>query len=321
MTFEIQNINKQIYADFCKNENNVFSHAAWIDIYDKKIVFCGIFDNSTNLLAVFYYYNDRFIGIPYLHCPPYTPFNGFHLKLNSKNFALQQGETKKIIACIADFFDKRSTKAIVRIAFSPEYIDMQPFVWKKFKVIPNYTYRISLLQDNEDIQSKMTPERRNDIKKALKDGVTSVLCDDYNIIKSVIGKTFSRKSLSVDEELLNKIFFEFANSGNSFGFVSYQDKRPIASVFCIFDSTTAYYLLGGYDSEHKHPGAGALSLWHAIEHSKKIGLQTFDFEGTMIKPVEKYFRGFGGNLIPYFVINKANFALELFLKFFKRELY
>jgi hypothetical protein len=321
MALEIKTIDKQTYIDFCRNDNNIFSVAGWIDIYGDKIICCGVFSSNIQLQAAFYYYKDKYLGISFLHCPPFTPYNGFHIKLNSKNFATQQGETKKIMMCIADFFDKHASKAIVKIALSPEYTDMQAFVWKEFKVIPNYTYRISLDQNLEDITKQMTTERRNDINKALKDGVTSVMCIDNNIIKSVIEKTYSRKSLSFDTFFLDKIFFTFANPANSFGFVSYQNNLPIASVFCIHDASTAYYLLGGYDNGNKHSGAGALALWNAIEHSKKIGLSTFDFEGSMIVPVEKYFRSFGGQLTPYFVMNKANIILEIFMKFFKRELY
>lgn len=321
MALEIKNIDKLLYVSFCKDENNVFCFDKWVDIYSRKIVFCGVFENNSKLQAAFYYYKDTFCGIPYLHCPPFTPYNGFCLKINSKNFASQQGEAKKIIACIADYFDKLSATAIIRIAFPPNITDMQPFVWNKFKVIPNYTYRISLTQSIDDIFAQMSADKRKDINRALKDGVNSSLCSDGNIVKSVVEKTYDRKSLSVNREFLNRIFFGFSDSSNSFAIVSYLDKIPIATAFCVYDDTTAYYLLGGYDNENKHSGAGALALWNAIQHSKEMGMKIFDFEGSMIIPVEKYFRGFGGQLTPYFVVNKTNIFLELIMKFFKRELY
>jgi hypothetical protein len=72
--------------------------------------------------------------------------------------------------------------------------------------------------------------------------------------------------------------------------------------------------MSGYDDGNKHHGAGALALWHAIQHAKSLNLKRFDFEGSMIKPIEKYFRGFGGELAPYFRISRANFGLEVILK-------
>ncbi|MEI6346747.1 MAG: GNAT family N-acetyltransferase [Bacteroidota bacterium] len=321
MALEIKHIDKQIYTDFCKEIEQVFNSVDWMDNYTSKMIFCGIYDNGTRLLAAFYYFSDKLFGVPYYHCPPYSPYNGFTSKLSSKNFAGSQGEIKRIMTVIATYFDKLSSKAIIKIAFPPDCVDMQPFIWQKFKVIPNYTYRISLSQSIDEISAKMTTERRNDIKKAIKDGITVEKCNDQNLVKGLVEKTFDRKSLSVSPDFLQKILFEFATEKNSFGFISYQNGIPIATTFCIFDNHTAYYLLGGYDNTKKHSGAGALALWSAIEHSKSLNLNTFDFEGSMIIPVEKYFRGFGGTITPYYTINKANLFIELALKFVKREIY
>jgi hypothetical protein len=41
----------------------------------------------------------------------------------------------------------------------------------------------------------------------------------------------------------------------------------------------------------------------------------------MLKGVEKFFRSFGPELVPYFTINKASLPLEILLKFKKRELF
>jgi lipid II:glycine glycyltransferase (peptidoglycan interpeptide bridge formation enzyme) len=321
MALELKQIDKQTYTDFCQETKTVFNRIDWLDNYSSNMIFCGIVDNGNRMVAAFYYYSDKMFGLPYLHCPPYSPYNGFITKLSSKNFAGSQGELKRIMSVIATYFDKLATKSIIKIAFPPECVDMQPFVWQKFKVIPNYTYRISLNQTIDEISAKMTTERRNDIKKAIKEGVTVEKCIDHNIVKELIEKTFDRKSMSINQHYLQKILFEYANKENSFAFVSYMNGDPIACVFCIFDHQTAYYLMGGYDNTKKHSGAGALALWNAIQHSKTMNLDIFDFEGSMIVPVEKYFRGFGGDITPYYVINKANILLELGLKFMKRELY
>ena len=89
----------------------------------------------------------------------------------------------------------------------------------------------------------------------------------------------------------------------------------------MYDKITTYYLLGGYDFENKHHGAGPLVIWESIKYSKEIGLKYFDFEGSMVPQIEKHFRGFGGKLTPYYRINKARLPLEILLKFLKRELF
>ena len=45
-------------------------------------------------------------------------------------------------------------------------------------------------------------------------------------------------------------------------------------------------------------------LWQAILYTKDtLKLNVFDFEGSMIPSIEKYFRKFGGEITPYYSLN------------------
>jgi hypothetical protein len=64
-----------------------------------------------------------------------------------------------------------------------------------------------------------------------------------------------------------------------------------------------------------------MAMWAAIKFAKDLGLRSFDFEGSISPDIEKYFRGFGGTLTPYYQINKAKLPLEFILKLYKREYF
>ncbi len=238
----------------------------------------------------------------------------------AQNKAKLLSENKKIMILISDFFSNLPYH-IFSVCLPSNYIDMQAFFWDEFKTIPNYTYVINLDQMLSDIEVDFSVERKRNIKKAIKDNVEVKLCTDYNIVKSLILNTFNRKSKSIDENMIEKILFQFSDTNNSFAFVSYQNNKPIATTFCVYDKEKVYYLLGGYDNNNKHQGAGALAMFNAIKHSKELGIEKFDFEGSMLPEVEKYFRGFGGDLTPYYSINRAKMPIELALKFVNRSLY
>jgi len=142
-----------------------------------------------------------------------------------------------------------------------------------------------------------------------------------NVIENLVKSTFMRQNKKVNNYYLKKILYEFTNQENSFSFVALKDGIPLSAALCVYDKNTAYYLLGGYDYENKHHGAGALVIWESIKYAKSIGLKEFDFEGSMVPQIERYFRGFGGRLTPYFRVNKAKLPLEILLKFVKRELF
>jgi lipid II:glycine glycyltransferase (peptidoglycan interpeptide bridge formation enzyme) len=227
---------------------------------------------------------------------------------------------RDILAAMADFLDQRK-HALVTLSLDPRIIDTLPFVWKNFKVVPRYTYILDLTVSLEDLKRNMSSTRRNDISKAARDGLVVRQTTDPAIVRSLVQDTLARQHVHSNTKDLDAILFRFASENNSYAFTTYQDEMAIACCFIIHDARTAYYLLGGTCSNGKHHGGGALALSEAIAHAKKIGLSAFDFEGSMIPAIEKYVRGFGGQLTPYFSVNKAWYPLEMALKAPKRRLF
>lgn len=321
---EIKTIDKSNQEQFmllAQKSGTVFNQPEWFSLYDDKVKLYGIYDKDKKLLGGFHLYHTKRAGLTHITSPPFTPHNGLFFINNSKNKANAASFEKSIIALLADFFETLNYK-ILTIAFPPKYKDMQPFFWKKFKVIPNYTYQCNLADNTtENLLSMMSAERRNDLKKAEKDGINTTLTFNYEGVKKLVQKTFTRKEKSLNEKILDKIIFSFANEKNSFAFVSVKDGNELSCAFCIHDGHTAYYLLGGYDTNNKHQGAGAMAVWKSVQYAKEIGCSVFDFEGSMIIPVEKYLRAFGADLTPYFTVNKGNILVENLLKFNKRELF
>ncbi|PKP18952.1 MAG: hypothetical protein CVU05_12420 [Bacteroidetes bacterium HGW-Bacteroidetes-21] len=312
-------ISRSEFATLCdRHGNSIFLTSAWIGLFD-DLKFYKTVNKDNKALAFFYVRYFKKMFFPAYRTPLFTPYAGLWIDNPSKNKANYNSTEKKIITEISDFLASKT--ALISIAFSSGFTDFQPFIWKKFKVIPNYTYLIPLDQSIETISGAMTPERRNDIKKAEKDGITVNKTNDMNIVLSLVNNSLDRQNSNSYNDYIKKILFEFANPNHSFAFVAYHDGKPIATSFCIFDQEKTYYLLGGYDSSNKHSGAGASCIWNSILLSKEMGLKCFDFEGSMLKPIESYFRGFGGNLTPYFTVNKAPFLAEVLLKFFYRSTF
>lgn len=315
----LEHTDREKFSELAKTHGTVFNRIEWLNIYGESIKLFGIYDNEGKIFGGFHLYYGKQFGLTHVNNPPYTPTIGLFFENKTKNKANSSSFEKGIINLLREFVENTPYK-ILTLALPPNFKDLQPFIWNDFKVVPNYTYRYNLeLNTTEQLSALMSPERRNDIKKAVKDGIVTRQSSDYKQVKELVLKTFDRKEKAVNEELLNKILFEFANTQNSFAFISYRNEMPIACSFCIHDNKTAYYLLGGYDSRNKHQGAGASAVWMAAQHAKTTGLSCFDFEGSMIPEVEKYFRAFGGDLTPYYTINKAMLPLEFGLKFIKRN--
>ncbi|OHB54213.1 MAG: hypothetical protein A2173_02700 [Planctomycetes bacterium RBG_13_44_8b] len=308
------------YEKLAKEYGTIFSIIDWLKIFADKVQIYGIYDRNDGIIGGFSIYTERRCGFKLSRNPPFTPMIGPFLEIKAKNPVAVMDCWKEALSLLADFLDKLPC-SIVSVSLSKDIVDTQPFAWKKFKVVPGYTYLLDLDSSVDNIRSNMSAERRNDINKASRDGLAVRQINDFKIVKSLVSKTLSRQGVSVDEVYLDRVLFEFANKDNSFAFAAFRENTPIAVSFCIRDSRTAYYLLGGYDDKNKHHGAGALAVWEAIKHAQSLGLKQFDFEGSMVPQIERYFRGFGGKLTPYYRLNKAKLPLEVLLKLFRRELF
>ena len=77
------------------------------------------------------------------------------------------------------------------------------------------------------------------------------------------------------------------------------------SVFIVWDKKTVLSRRCRLQGIKINSGAIPLLLWHSIKFSSSV-TRVFNFEGSMIRPIEYFFRGFGGKLTPYYEITKIN---------------
>ena len=79
------------------------------------------------------------------------------------------------------------------------------------------------------------------------------------------------------------------------------DGQTHAGGFFVRDDRWVYYLAGASDPQLRTSGAASLLLWKGIAYAAEEGLG-FDFEGSIIRGVERFFRAFAGVPTPYSVV-------------------
>lgn len=296
----------------------IFNAVKWTSIFGNKVHYYGLYNNNNVLTGGFILHRDNKFGLSIYRNPPFTPVIGPFLKMDAQNPTTIMDTWKEVLSLMADFLDDLP-RSVISCSLNTDIVDTQPFIWRKFKVIPAYTYFLDLTQSLDDLWKKLSKVRKNELKKTASDGLVANKTDNIECIKNLVLKTFSRQKKELNINYLDKILFDFSNDNNSFAFVTYNGSVPVAGTLCLYHNDVAYAFISGYDHEQIHRGAGPLADWECIKYAKELGCKTFDFEGSMIQPVEKYMRGFGGTLTPYFTINKATLPLEILLKFIKRE--
>jgi hypothetical protein len=244
----------------------------------------------------------RRFGVTALTQPALTPLLGPWLSPSEagkvKALAREHSLMEELIAALPphDLF---------RQAFHPAVSNWLPFYWEGFSSSVMYTYRLEQLEDLDAVWSGLRQNIRREIRKAERQlEVTSELPLDTFL--EVNAKTFARQGLPppYPAELVARVDRACADrDARRVLFAQDAQGRLHAALYVVWDQHSAYYLMSGADPDLRTSGAQSLLAWEAIRHAGALG-RSFDFEGSMIKPIERFFRSFGATQVPYLHVSR-----------------
>lgn len=314
----VQEVNKispfyKKLQDFVSTHNLLFNSASWLKNYSEKNIHqCVILNNNDDVIGCFNYYIFKKAMFKFLITPPFSPDIDLFYVNPAESVVGKNSFNKELITSLANYFEELKIP-YVNINLPAGIVDTQPFIWKEYISRSRYSYLINLSLTQETLWNNLSSEKRKSINKAMKDNIQVVQTKDMDIVYSLVLKSLERNEIAKNRNVIKNILFSFADSSNSFAFVAQKDGIAIGAAFCVISKKKAMYLFGGFDSENKHHGAGVSCMWQSILKAKELGLQFFDFEGSMNPDIERYFREFGGELISYFSVQKIKPALKAVL--------
>jgi len=188
----------------------------------------------------------------------------------------------------------------------PSLTNWLPFYWSGYSQSTRYTYIIEDLQDIDNVWKEFRSNIRQEIRKANK----SIVIDqneDFDALKYCIKRTYDRQEKTgFDFRSLERIFMtcKKLNCGKIF-LAKNKENDICGAIYLVWDEKSAYYIAGGSPEKVRTSGAMPLLLWEAIKFSSSV-TQQFNFEGSMIQSIERFFRGFGGRQVPYLEIKKTD---------------
>ena len=302
-----QKSNKEIYRELCGIE-------ASIPIYSKDWYLdavCG--ENNWNVslvvkgnevFASLPYYIEKKLGLTILQMPQLTQVLGPWIKYppDQKYETKLKHEEKMISELISSLpkFDYFKQKVHYN------YVNWLPFYWQGFSQTTNYTYVISDTTDIEKVFNEFNGSTKRQIKKAEK--VLRVAeSDDIVKFYEINRMTFERngKKIPYSLEFLKKLDDTLKEHDSRKILFAQKGDDIHAVVYFIYDSSSVYYLMGGIDPKFSSSGAQSLLMWEGIKLASQRN-SVFDFEGSMIKPIERFFRSFGARQKNISRISKIN---------------
>lgn len=311
------------YRCITLSENDYDNWDRFVDTSPQGCVFCktwwldAVSPDRHSIFAVFNKNNDIVGGLPVVHktvkgnqvtgygMPPLTQTLGVLLPpAEERSYPDRISEEKRIIECLVgalgdpDSFGQN---------FHYNFHNWLPFMWRGYRQTTRYTYVLEEIKDEDRVWKGLAKGIKSDVNKARKLGLElEIDSRGQNDFWEIYAKTFARQDMAVPVSF--ETFSSLDSRLEALGkrkmlFVVDPEVKVHAVIYLVIDNAYAYYLMGGADPELRNSGATAFGLYEGI---RMVSAQAdyFDFEGSVVKNIETFFRGFGGYQRPYFQITR-----------------
>ena len=250
--------------------------------------------------------------------PLFTKYLGV---LYSPDTFQKTGATYKIDR---EILENVTPRGVWSYSFHPNYKNWLCFYWKGFKQTTCYTYQIDF-RNKDDFRSRYGEKVKAPLRVSKKN---ELLIDDIDIetFVEVNRSTYVARNTKPpysDERLTNLLNALSKHDCIYIKSVKDHDGNTHATAAIIYDHRMSNLILNGSDPKYRKFGGNTMLIDHMLEYSSK-NHAILDFEGSMHERIEAFYRGFGGELTPYYKITKINFAsmaYDVALKVYKKLRY
>ncbi|MEN3295666.1 MAG: hypothetical protein V7642_4919 [Burkholderiales bacterium] len=299
---------KETYREFCRKESSlpIFSRDWWLDATAGADAWnVTMVRNADQVVASMPYVMRRRYWLKVLTQPALTQKLGpwFHAGDGKPETTL--ANEKELMQTLIDqlpAFDYFNQN------WHYNRTNWLPFSWNGFEQTTHYTYVLTELGKTEKLWSGFDNSTRAECKKALSRFSLSIRDDlPLEAFLALNRMTFARQGMSVpySEAFVRRIDAACAERDCRKFFIAVDPEgRHHAGNYIVWDENSSYGLMNGSDPALRNSGAVSLCMWAAIKHAAQV-TQRFDFMGSMLEPIERFFRGFGAVQVPYFNISKT----------------
>jgi len=299
--------NKQYYKQFSEQVDvPLFLQYQWFDaLYDDSEWDVSLVKKGDNVVGILPYVVANKKSFKIITPQFLSPYQGVRIIYpEGQKYSSKVGFEKEVINGLIDQLPKVDS---FKQNFLPGFTNWMPFNWKGYEQTTRYTYIINDLSDTNKVFAGFKENIRREIRKAEKT-LTIEKTEDIDLMFQMKEKVYKSNNDIYPIPLSKlKAVYTFCKLNNCGELLIAKDvDNNIHSVLLyVWDNESAYYLHGVTDKTYKTSGSMSLLLWEAIKRSS-IKTKAFNFEGSMVESIERYFRGFGGEQVPYFQINKTN---------------
>lgn len=294
------------YTDFFQSQleaPNIYVHPSWFYGMSKQPLVLGYFDDQQQLLAVWPFNKvKRSFGVKCLSQPIFCQSLGPLFAKNiaeNRSYLSSHSLYRKIIKSFLNYIRKNGYQCISQ-GLPASFAMTQYFNHDGICLNYRITYQIPSETNEKEAWEKMHTDHRRKIRSTL---------DRYELIQDCEpGELWHLKKESLQPKQLS-MFPARANFVEAVSSMMEQENACLLGIrdrdnnwksmaFFGEDESALYYLVGYTVKNSAGDSTSLALLWEGIKKALNAG-KNFDFEGTMVASLDRNFRRFGPNAIPY----------------------
>jgi hypothetical protein len=286
-------------------QGSIFAERWWMDVVTNgEVQLWGFFDGE-RLLAGMPVWQVATLGVRRLCQPVLTPYWGPIIAPADGKYTTRLGQEMAILRAFA----RRLVHwADVTLTLHPTLTNWMPFAWEGFSQTTRYTYRFEDLRAVDLGEETVVAGVRNTLRRARKHGLALRPMVPAGDMLRLYGMTLDRQGLRLGEAVRG-VWPRLAEAALAHGRYAstgaIDDSGRLHSVVgMVWDARYAYGIFAGIDAETRHMCGGTLALWQQLRKAADVA-PGYDFEGSMLEPVESFYRKFGATLTPYHMITRS----------------
>lgn len=294
----------------------VFHQTSWLCLTTKNLEIIGVWDEDL-LIAGVALVKTRKNGVYGYHIPPYTQYFS-PIYYNRKSLKQSINEEHKCIDLLINTIGKQSH---IDFKLPTGHHTILPYYWKGFECAVAVTHLIK----NCSIEEYRSRLKENDQLRKLKKWIKrveqgEVVIDndiDEKDLRQILRDTSNKKGFDAHEDMVVKMVNE-SNMIDSRKIAIRSVKSGILAFgFFPYDNKAMHAILILSSAKPDAKDSSVLLLNVAIEYAIEKKL-VFDFEGSMLKGIEFFFRKMGGEQSPVYRLQKSGSLRYSLMRAFKQ---
>ncbi len=279
----------------------VFHTSRWTSQLRRAIVRLGAFKGDTLVAGILAFDNETSPNPR----DTITPYQGPLIAPHEKK-ALTPAEIYRLMLPLTRAIKERIPN--VKFVTSPWLESLGTFMEEGYEARLLYTYLLTM-PCADSAWASFSSGLRSNIRSAQKAGLVADETVSSDELLLLVAQSFARQNMRLwfDREEAVDCLSNLAETHQVRVFITRKpDATPVAAVAAVRDERRSYYVLGGYDHTSAHRGATSLAMWAAIQFAySQWGLSEFDFEGSYLPFVARFFRQFANEFRSFYFVTEA----------------